>query len=235
MSWSVLSGALFLSLAALKPAAPVEPGVAKAPPVATIQGAGALDDARKAAEAYLNALTGKASDEAKSLLLGGMTLTAQDFKVPNWKIVERDGARIEDKDIAGAVKAMRELEKRGAEALTGVVVKEDSSVALSQADANKLLEPTRKQAQKFIDGYPLFAYVSRVGKDVFWHPENPWIKETKHLPKDGQYHLEVHRFMIEEKDGIETRKWPLRVLRVTAKDYDSGWKILPASDWDPNY
>jgi hypothetical protein len=235
MSFSLLSGVMLLSLAAAKPAAPVEPGVAKAPPVATIQGAGALDDARKTAEAYLHALSGKTSDEAKSLLLGGMTLTAQDFKVPNWKIIERDGARIEDKDIAGAIKAMRELEKRGAEALTGVVVKEDSSVALSQADANKLLEPTRKQAQKFIEAYPLFAYISRVGKDVFWHPENPWIKETKNFPKSGQYHLEVHRFMIEEKDGSELRKWPLRVLRVTAKDYDSGWKILPASDWDPNY
>ena len=55
------------------------------------------------------------------------------------------------------------------------------------------------------------------------------------LEKGSTYVLEVHRFQIEEKDGGSARIWPLRVLRVTSKTYDSGWKILPASDWDPNY
>jgi hypothetical protein len=213
-----------------------EPGLAKAPPVAAVDGAGVLDDARKIAEAYLKALEGKGDDSARNYLLGGVTLTASDFTIPNWRIAKRDAVRTESKDVDGAIKMMRELEKKGAEALNTVVVAEDSSLSLSQEQANKLLEPTRKQAQKFIEAYPLFSYVARVGKDVFWHPENPWLKEVKKLDKGGTYTLELHRFHIEEKDSAgNTRIWPLRVLRVTTKNYDSGWKILPASDWDPNY
>jgi hypothetical protein len=69
---------------------PVEPGMAKAPPVATIEGAGALDDARKVAESYLKALEGKGDDSARNYLLGGATLTANDFSIPNWRIARRD-------------------------------------------------------------------------------------------------------------------------------------------------
>jgi hypothetical protein len=206
------------------------------PPAATIDGPGPLDDARKVAEAYLNSLSGKGTDDAKNYLLGGVTLTAQDFHIPNWAIVKRDEARVEEKPVAGAVKAMWMVDKVGAEALNTVVVKEGESLTLSQDQANKILGPTRDEALKFQDGYPLFAYVSRIDKDVFWHPDNPWRKETKKLGKEGDYRLEMHRFMIEEKEnGKQSRLWPLRVIRVKTKAYDSGWKILPASDWDPNY
>lgn len=229
--------ALSLSPAASPKKDATEMGKAAPPPVETvIDGAGAMDKPRKIAEAYLKALAGKGDDSARNYLLGGSTLTANDFTIPNWKIKKRDEVRTEDKSVSGAVRMMRDLEKKGAEALNNVVVAEDSSMAMSQEQANKLLEPTRRQAQKFIEEYPLFAYVARVGKDVFWHPENPWLGVVKAMPKDGDYHLEVHRFQIEETDAGKTaRIWPLRVLRVTAKDYDSGWKILPASDWDPNY
>ena len=220
-----------------KPAAPLaaDHGKAAPPPVAVKEGPGALDAPRKIAESYLKALEGKGDGTSRNYLLGGATLTANDFTIPNWKILKRDEVRSESKDVDGAVKMMRELEKKGAEALNTVVVSEDSQIALSQEQANKLLEPTRRHAQKFIDQYPLFSYVARVGKDVFWHPENPWLKQVKQLDKGEQYTLEVHRFQIEEKDGGSARMWPLRVLRVTTKNYDSGWKILPASDWDPNY
>lgn len=221
-----------------KPAAPAPAaeGKAAAPPVQVIDGAGALDEPRKVAEAYLRALEGKGDDTARSYLLGGATLTARDFTIPNWRIKSRDAARVEDKDVAGAVSAMRALEKKGAEALTNVVLSEDSQVAMNQEQANKLLEPTRIQAQKFIEAYPLFAYVARVGKDVFWHPDNPWLQEAKKLGTAGKYQLEVHRFTIEEREeGAPARVWPLRVLRIRSNGYDSGWKILPASDWDPNY
>jgi hypothetical protein len=214
----------------------VEPGIAKAPPVVTTDGAGAMDPPRKVAEAYLKALEGKGDDAARNYLLGGATLTANDFAIPNWKIIRRDAARIEEKDVDGAIKMMRDLEKKGAEALNSVVISEDSSMSLNQEQAHKLLEPTRIQAQKFIEQYPLFSYVARVGKDVFWHPENPWLKEIKKLDRGATYKLELHRFQIEEKDSSgDMRVWPLRVLRATTKNYDSGWKILPASDWDPNY
>jgi hypothetical protein len=206
------------------------------PPAGKIQGPGPLDDARKVAEAYLNALSGKGKDEARDLLLGGATLTARDFSIPNWRIESRDEGRLEEKPLLGAVKAMWMLDKIGAEALNMVVVQEGENMALTQEQAAKMLGPTREAAVKFQEQYPLFAYVARVDKDVFWHPENPWRKEVKKLGKEGNYTLELHRFMIEEKEaGKQSRLWPLRVLRVKTKTYDSGWKILPASDWDPNY
>lgn len=206
------------------------------PPAGKIDGPGPLDEPRKVAEAYLNSLSGKGGDDARNYLLGGLTLTAQDFTIPNWRIVSRDEARVEEKPLADAVKTMWALDKAGAESLTGVVVAEGESVNLTQEQAEKLLGPTREMAHKFQERFPLFSYVSRNGKDVFWHPENPWRKEIKQLGKDGNYKLEVHRFMIEEKEGgKQTRLWPLRVLRIKTKTHDSGWKILPASDWDPNY
>jgi hypothetical protein len=217
--------------AAAKGTKPVEPTAPTAQ-----NGPGALDEPRKIAEAYLRALEGKGTDDAKNYLLGGLTLTAQDFTIPNWKIVSRDAPRIEEKSIAAAVKEMWALDKVGAEALTNVVVAEDSSLSLSQADAEKLLGPTRAHAALFEEKFPLFSYVGRSGRDVFWHPENPWRKEVKKLGKEGNYTLELHRFTIEEKEKDRpARQWPLRVLRVKTKTYDSGWKILPASDWDPNY
>ncbi|HEY1098302.1 MAG TPA: hypothetical protein VGF99_05215 [Myxococcota bacterium] len=234
MNVVVLALVVAVSVVSAKPAAP-EAGKASPPPAAAKAGPGELDAPRKIAESYLKALEGKGDGTARNYLLGGATLTANDFTIPNWKIVKRDEVRTETKDVDGAVKMMRDLEKKGAEALNSVVVSEDAQVALSQEQANKLLEPTRQQAQRFIEAYPLFSYVARVGKDVFWHPENPWLKEVKRLDKGSQYTLEVHRFQIEEKDGGNARIWPLRVLRVTSKSYDSGWKILPASDWDPNY
>lgn len=206
------------------------------PPAGKIDGPGPLDDARKVAEAYLNALAGKGSEDAKNFLLGGLTLTAQDFTIPNWRIASRDEARVEEKSVLGAVKAMWHLDKIGAESLNTVVVAEGDNLELTQEQAAKVLGPTRAAAAKFQAEFPLFSYVSRVDKDVFWHPENPWRKETKKLGKEGSYRLELHRFMIEETEkGKPARLWPLRVLRVKTKTYDSGWKILPASDWDPNY
>ncbi|MBM4283252.1 MAG: hypothetical protein FJ137_21735 [Deltaproteobacteria bacterium] len=216
---------------------PPDKGYAAPPTVTAVDGGGAMDEPRKVAEAYLKALSGKGDDSARNYLLGGVTLTANDFSIPNWKLKKRDAPRIEDKDVGGAVKMLGELEQKGAELLNAVVVSgEDSSVHLSQAKADKLMEPTKSQAQKFIDAYPTFAYVARVGRPVFWHPDNPFLKEVKKLPKGGHYHLEVHRFQIEETDNSKSsRVWPLRVLRLTSTGYDSGWKILPASDWDPNY
>lgn len=206
------------------------------PPAGRIDGPGPLDEPRKVAEAYLNALSGKGGEDSRDLLLGGATLTARDFNIPNWRIVNRDEARVEEKSIFGAMKAMWMLDKIGAEALNMVVVQEDDSLNLTQEQAAKMLAPTREAAVRFQDDFPLFSYVARVDKDVFWHPENPWRREAKKLGKEGNYRLELHRFMVEEREqGKQTRLWPLRVLRVKSAKYDSGWKILPASDWDPNY
>src|SRR5688572_8179230 len=95
------------------------------PPVENaVPGAGAADEPRKIAESYLKALAGTGSDDAKNYLLGGSTLTAADFTIPNWKIQSRVAPQIEEKPIVPAVKAMWELDKIGADALTTVVTKE---------------------------------------------------------------------------------------------------------------
>lgn len=206
------------------------------PPATTLDGAGELDEPRKIAEKYLNALQGKGDANAREFLLGGSTLTANDFSIPNWKIVKRDTARKEERPLVDAIKAMWLVDKVGAESLNAVVVSEGDNLTLTQEQAQKILGPTREAAVKFQDGFPLFAYIARIDKDVFWHPENPWRKESKKLGREGNYNLELHRFVIEEREaGRPPRVWPLRVLRVKTKAYDSGWKILPASDWDPNY
>ena len=40
--------------------------------------------------------------------------------------------------------------------------------------------------------------------------------------------------MVESKEGPrqQSRKWPLRVVRFHSDAVDTGWKILPASDWN---
>lgn len=234
----VASGAKASSHAGGAKGAAAEPVEVKSdpPPAAQSDGAGVLDEPRKVAEAYLNALAGKGSEESKSFLLGGVTLTAQDFTIPNWRIAARDAARVEEKPVGDALKAMRAVDKVGSDALSQVAVKEGENLVLDQEQAARVLGPTRAAAARFQQDFPLFAYVARVDKDVFWHPENPWRKEALKLGDEGTYHLELQRFMIEEQvQGKVTRTWPLRVLRVKTRAYDSGWKILPASNWDPNY
>lgn len=201
--------------------------------------AGAPDDEpKKIATAYLDALSGKGDGSARDYLLGGVTLTAEDFSIPNWKIVERHPPRREKASIAAAVKAMKELDKAGRSTLSSVVnLDGDEAVAsLSQEQADKLMAPTRKMAKELKEKFPVFSYVARVGKDVFWHPSNPWRAVIDEMGDKGDYMLELHLFRIEEKEvGHAPRVWPLRVLRIKTATYDSGWKILPASDWDPEY
>ena len=234
---SMLGAIAIVFVGALEPAE--KPAIAspeKLPPATTTMGPGPMDEARKVAEAYLRALEGNGDQNAKSHLLGGMTLTAQDFTIPNWKLVQRDSPRVEEKPIEAAAKAMWLLDKAGAEALHHVVVSEGDSLALSQEQAEQLLGPTKELAQQFQEQHPLFAYVARVGRDVFWHPDNPWRQEVKKLGKIGNYRIELHRFTVEEASKNQApRQWPLRVLRLRSNTYDSGWKILPASDWDPTY
>src|SRR5688572_10529143 len=79
--------------------APVKEVKTDPPPAGKIEGPGPLDDARKVAESYLNALSGKGGDDARNYLLGGLTLTASDFSIPNWRIVSRDEARVEEKPV----------------------------------------------------------------------------------------------------------------------------------------
>jgi len=193
------------------------------------------DEARKVAEAYLAALTGEGDATARSYLLGGVTFSAEDAHIPNWKIVRREAPRSEKAFLAPAIKHMHDLDRAGSLALAKLLEDSQTRAVLRPKDLNKLLSATRVAVGAFQKENPLFATIARVGKSVYWHAHNPFRLLVESIDQGGQYELELHVFMIEETQKTGTRTWPLRVLRLKTESHDSGWKILPASDWDPDF
>ncbi|MFH1809911.1 MAG: hypothetical protein ABIJ09_14295 [Pseudomonadota bacterium] len=193
------------------------------------------DEPGKIAVTYLKALDGSGTGDAREFLLGGVTLDAELATIPNWKILSRDTPRIEDASLADAVVEMKKLDAAGRKALDTILksTKGEEIQEMGRAEAEAIMKPTQMQAKRFKEQFPLFAYVARVDKEVYWHPKNPWRAVLDKLGTKGQYKLEFHQFNIEETDHGKTRVWPLRVLRVKTDTYDSSWKILPASDWNP--
>jgi hypothetical protein len=203
--------------------------------------ASAQDDAeaRRVAETYLNALTGSGDEAGKDLLLGGVTMNAQLFTLENWKIKSKDPVRKEEGDLPHAVQMVNDLDKAGRAALTKLMgveaVGDDLQMTeVSQADATKLLAPTRERATALNKHHPVLAYALRVGKEVYWHPKNPMRAVLAKSGNTGKYSIEVHRWVITTVEGPAKtpRDWPLRVLRFKSKKLDTGWKVMPASDWN---
>lgn len=201
--------------------------------------ASAQDEVRRVAEDYLNALSGQGSDAGREHLLGGATLNAQIFVLENWKVVSREPARKEKASLARAHAAMEALDKSGAKAFDTVVSRDATGdeltmTELTLAQAQKLVRPTQKRARAFLKQFPVLAYVARVGKEVYWHPKNPMRLVLSQAGKTGNYELEMHLWTVETVEGRfrKKRQWPLRILRFRSPHVDTGWKILPASDWN---
>jgi len=201
----------------------------------------AQDDAepKKVAETYLNALTGAGDEAGKDLLLGGVTMNAQLFSLENFKFKDKDPVKKEEGDLAHAVQMMNALDKAGRTALTKLMgveqVGDDLRMTeVSQAEATKLLAPTREKAAAFQKQHSVLSYVLRVGKEVYWHPKNPMRAVLSKAGTTGKYSIEVHRWTISSTEGPAKtpREWPLRVLRFKSAKVDTGWKVLPASDWN---
>ncbi|MFZ5444992.1 MAG: hypothetical protein ACOZQL_33690 [Myxococcota bacterium] len=201
----------------------------------------AQDDSepKKVAETYLNALTGAGDEAGKDLLLGGVTMNAQLFSLENWKLKSKDPVRKEDGDLAHAVQMMNDLDKAGRTALTKLMgveaVGDDLQMTeVSQAEATKLLAPTKERVLSFQKHHPVLSYALRTGKEVYWHPKNPMRAVLARAGTSGKYSVEVHRWVIETVEGPAKtpRTWPLRVIRFKSAKIDTGWKILPASDWN---
>jgi len=198
------------------------------------------DEVRKVAEVYLDALTGKGDQAGRDLLLGGATVNAQLFNLENWKIVARAPVQTEQGDLRAAVALMSELDKAGRASLSRIVNASTGGEGnlqvrqVSQAEAKKILEPTHEKAQAFLKASPVLAYVARVDKDIYWHPQNPVRALLASTDGNGGYWLQLHLFTIETAEGPRKvpRQWPLRVLRFRAGKLDTGWKVLPASDWN---
>jgi hypothetical protein len=203
------------------------------------------DDSRKVAEAYLNALTGQGSDSGRDLLLGGATMTAQIFTLENWKVVGRENHRNEVGDVADLNALVEAVDKAGRAALAKIMEGgpagsgDDEGLETQQVsleDAKKIQAPTRAKVAVFNKTHPVFAYVARVDREVYWHPKNPFRKLLSDAGPKGPYTIDVDKFWIETDEGIgeskTPRKWPLRVVRFRSNGQDTGYKILPASDWN---
>lgn len=196
-------------------------------------------DARKVAETYLNALSGTGDEAGKDLLLGGVTMNAQLFILENWKIKSKDPVRKEDGDLAHAVQLMNALDKSGRTALTKLMgveaVGDDLKMTeVGPDEAAKLLAPTKERAAELSKHHAVLSYALRVGKEVYWHPKNPMRAVLGKAGTKGKYSVEVHRWTITTVEGPskQVRDWPLRVIRFKSQNIDTGWKILPASDWN---
>ncbi|MBL8955470.1 MAG: hypothetical protein JNK82_32145 [Myxococcaceae bacterium] len=196
------------------------------------------DEAKKVATTYINALTGKGDEAGKDLLLGGVTMNAQLFALEN-ATLENVEVKKEEGDLGKSVQLMNELDKSGRKALTKLMgaeaVGDDLKVTeVSKEDAEKLLKPTLEKAQAFLKSAPVLAYTCRVGKEVYWHPKNPMRAVLAKAGNSGRYSIEMYRWTVMSKEGPNKtpREWPLRVLRFKGGKVDTGWKVLPASDWN---
>ena len=189
-------------------------------------------------DSYLRALTGSGDDRARELLLGGVSMDAEIFTLDSAKVVSSEPVRQEQGDLETAAKLMRELDQAGHRARARMLSTETHAsgmgvVALSRAEASKLLEPTRERAEKFLQTYPVLSAMARVGKEIYWHPKNPIRGVLDQAGREGRYQVELHRFKVESLEGPNKvpRQWPLRVVRFKSASVDTGWRILPASDW----
>ena len=204
------------------------------------------DAPRKAAEEYLKAISHQGNDGAIESLLGGATLTARIFVIENWKVVARRVHKHEEGELADLHAYVNAIDKSGREALATMMGGGPASGTgdadgmgvqeLSADDVSKILASTKSKAAAWNKSHPVFAYVARVDKPVYWHPKNPFRKLLTDAGLKGKYVIDLDYFQIETVEGAHedknARKWPLRVVRFQANGQDTGLKILPASDWN---
>jgi hypothetical protein len=235
----MVARALSLALAALLLSSPAfAAGPAKV--VDTAVSLETQDEARQLAEAYLKAISREGDENVIDALLGGATLTARIYTIENWKIVGREKHRNEKGRLEDLHSAVNGIDAAGRNALAKMVAGGEDPDGLevqelSADEAAKLLQPTRTKARQFTRSHPVFAYIARVDKHVYWHPQNPFRKVLKDAGAKGDYVADFDLFWVETVEGVHDprpRKWPLRVVRVRTGEYDSGLKILPASDWN---
>jgi hypothetical protein len=226
---------------AAKPKEAPPAAVAQARVVDTDVSKDTQDEARKLADAYLAALTGKGSEQSRESLLGGATLTARMVTLENAKVVDRQKHRHEEGQLADLNVLVNDLDKEGRAALGalmggGPAAADDMSLREVDVEAaKKLLGPTREKAKRFTSTHPVFSYVARVDKEVYWHPQNPFRALLTEAGPTGPYAIDLDYFYVETSEGLgekTTRKWPLRVVRFRSAKLDTGLRILPASDWN---
>lgn len=193
-------------------------------------------DVKTVAETYLDAISGKGDESGRDLLLGGSTLNATLFALENWRIVRTLAPRREEADLGAAAQMVHELDQASREAaagLLGVTTSEEPVEMITPEVAKELMRPTQASADRFVSAFPLMAHVLRVGEAVYWNPKNPARTFVANAPSGG-YLLDLQSFEIETIEGPRKvpRTWKLGVLRFKTAHLDTGWKVLPAADWN---
>lgn len=232
--------ALLLATPALaadpKPAPAPAPVSSQAKVTETAVDPAVQDEARKAAEAYLQACARAGDPAAVDTLLGGATLMARAFVIDGWKITGREKHRHEAGKLESVSLYVAALDASGRKSLMqllgGGPAAEPDLQEVTAEDATRILSPTRVRTRDFAKTHPVFAYLARVDKPVYWHPNNPFRKLLASCGAAGDYQLELDLFSVETTRGASVRRWPLRVVRFQANGQDTGLRILPASDWN---
>lgn len=219
-------------LASTAVAAPAKAAVAKAEPAAK------ADDPQAVAERYLKALADPKQAAGKDYLLGGVTLDAKQAQALGAKIVTKAEPRVEEASLADLSAAVAALDKSGLELLENGAVLAGVSDPKANVDldqARKMADKTKQLRKDLMTKFPVFADVIRADRMLYWHPKNPARDLIAAGDKTGQYKLEYVAFTVESKDSPKDkpRQWPLRIVRFKSDATSSGWKVLPASSWDP--
>jgi hypothetical protein len=221
--------------AARKPAAPA-PATSQAKVTDTAIDPAEQDGARKAAEAYLQACSRAGDQMAIDTLLGGATLMARAFVIDGWKITGREKHRHETGKLESLHAFVDALDASGRKSLMqllgGGPAAEPDLQEVTAEEATQILKPTRVRTRDFAKSHPVFAYLARVDKPVYWHPNNPFRKLLAAAGPEGDYQVDLDLFWVESTRNGSTRRWPLRVVRFVANGQDTGLRILPASDWN---
>jgi hypothetical protein len=224
------TGALLLAAAAC---ATTPPGAAPAPAAAA-----ADVDLRKVAESYLGALVGTGDQAGRELLLGGATTSSQLYVLENWRIVGEEPARHEEADVELATRLVRELDQASVQAASSLMASrpgdDAASVDIITPDvARELMRPTQESADRLTSAVPVLAAFLYVGQPVYWNAKNA-SRTTLASARAGTYALDIHTFDVETFEGPRKvqRRFALKLVHFKAPNIDTGWRVLPAADWN---
>jgi hypothetical protein len=194
-------------------------------------------DVKKLAEQYLGALAGTGDASGRDLLLGGATTSAQLYVLENWRIVGEQTARHEEGDVEQATRLMRELDQASIQAASGLLASnsaESASVDIITPEvAREIMKPTQESADRLTSALPLMASFLYVGSAVYWNPKSA-SRVTLASAGPGKYALDIRAFDVETTEGPRKvpRRFPLKMVHFKAPNVDTGWRVLPAADWN---
>jgi hypothetical protein len=195
-------------------------------------------DVRKMAETYLNAIAGTGDASGRDLLLGGATTSAQLYVLENWRIVGEEAPRHEEAEVELATRLMHELDDASVQAASGLLASGSGADSASVENitpevAKEIMKPTQESADRLTSALPVMATFLYVGKAVYWNPKSA-SRITLAGAGPGKYSLDLQAFDVETFEGPRKvqRRFPLKMVRFKAPKVDTGWRVLPAADWN---